>query len=203
MGELMFILSSNLFYCLSFLCSHYDGYDDLSPQAHRNELDDQLAALNQLNLNEYEQHQESGEHHQNQQEEEEIKYSHDQQSSHPQEYNDHYAESPEPYTHDMQPPLSSLSAELFDHDQDQDEQQPPPPPTEEEEEPYGQAYRQEQQMEGEGEEPNELETLQLQREREFMAYLCDGLDQQVPPEYAEHIEADLSERLRQTVSDEH
>jgi hypothetical protein len=64
-----------------------------------------------------------------------------------------------------------------------------------------QQQQQEYDYQGEDDAPNDLEALQLQREREFMAYLCDGLDEQVPAEYAQHIEADLSERLRQTVRD--
>ena len=46
---------------------------------------------------------------------------------------------------------------------------------------------------------NEFEQLQVQREMEFMAHLCQGLPESVPQEIAEAIEADLGDRLHQTV----
>jgi hypothetical protein len=200
---------------------NYNGYDDLSPQhADQDELDEQARRLEQLSFNDYQQQQ------QQQQQEEEGKYSFGQYD--PVEGNQEGEESQfaeQQHQHDSCPhhdiddlyvPAEGETAAAHHHsphdDDDDDRAEQPAVPEDpyqpqdqlqghyDEEEQY-QYQEQPQEERGEGEEVNDLEALQLQREREFMAYLCDGLEEQVPAEYAQHIEADLSERLRQTVSD--
>ncbi len=78
----------------------------------------------------------------------------------------------------------------FDHDHDQEDHN-----HHEEEQ-----HEDDGQLSGMDDAPNEFEVLQLQREKEFMDYLCEPLADSVPEEYAQHIEADLAERLRQTVN---